>query len=437
MTKILKTTDNARATLASGISAAATTIALTTGQGTQMPQAKFGTASSAGTSTVLNDTGDLAFLSIGDIIANHTDGSWAIVTATGTNSVTTTPLIGGTDNTWQNSDEWRYNEFVATLTNETVNPNGTITTNKREKVLVKNVATDTLTVVRGYDSSTAQTFSANDYCNIFSVSVINDGVRDALSDIRRQIIVDKTAVDLGIDNLANSQLTHATCTNTGNAYTLTCNAIIDAYVTGMRISFNPSANNTGIATVNLNGLGVKTIKKFATVDLSADDLKSGIPMVIIYDGANFQMQSFTKNISYTPGIAVLQTTRAINAATGSVNIAHGLGVTPSYIQVIANYTHAEGTNYIPLVSVGFYNGTINRCSASFTGSVGPNPYPPRAQSANTNDVLYALETTGASSAQTGQSALATFDATNITLSFTKLGAGSLSNDIYITVMAYV
>lgn len=291
MTKILKTTDNARATLASSISAAATTIALTTGQGSQMPQAKFGTASSAGTSTLLNDTGDLAFLVIGDIIANHTDGSWAVVTATGTNSVTTTPLIGGNDNTWQNGDEWRYNEFVATLTNETVNTNGTITTNKREKILVKNVATDTLTVVRGYDGSTAQTFSANDYCNIFSVSVMNDGIRDALADTRREV----NAFYSSIDNLANSQLTHATCTNTGNAYTLTCNAIIDAYVTGMRISFNPSANNTGASTVNLNGLGVKTIKKFATIDLITDDLKSGIPTVLIYDGTNFQMQSFSKN----------------------------------------------------------------------------------------------------------------------------------------------
>lgn len=76
-----------------------------------------GSATSAGTSTVLNSTG-IGSLNIqeGDTIRNTTDGSWAVVDELSTNSATTTELTGGSDNTWQNSDAFSVHRLAVTYT---------------------------------------------------------------------------------------------------------------------------------------------------------------------------------------------------------------------------------------------------------------------------------------------------------------------------------
>lgn len=82
-----------------------------------------GTATSLGSSTVLNDTG--AFASFGTangevrtgmMIRNTTDSSWAVVLRKIDNdSIETTPLTGGGDNTWQASDAWEANTVPVAL----------------------------------------------------------------------------------------------------------------------------------------------------------------------------------------------------------------------------------------------------------------------------------------------------------------------------------
>jgi len=78
-----------------------------------------GTATSLGSSTVLNDTGAFASfggvgeLRIGMMIRNTTDLSWArIVRKIDANSIETTVLTGGSDQTWAASDTWEANTVV-------------------------------------------------------------------------------------------------------------------------------------------------------------------------------------------------------------------------------------------------------------------------------------------------------------------------------------
>ena len=79
-----------------------------------------GTATSLGSGTVLNDTGAFTNfggsgeLRIGMMIRNTTDGSWArIVRKIDNDSIETTPLTGGTDDTWEASDAWEANTVAS------------------------------------------------------------------------------------------------------------------------------------------------------------------------------------------------------------------------------------------------------------------------------------------------------------------------------------
>lgn len=78
--------------------------------------------------------------------------------------------------------------------------------------------------------------------------------------------------------------------STANAYVLTLEKSLDAYTEGTRVEFKATANNTGATTVNIDTLGVKNIKKYASgaiADLEADDIVNGNIYRIVYDGTQF------------------------------------------------------------------------------------------------------------------------------------------------------
>lgn len=81
-----------------------------------------------------------------------------------------------------------------------------------------------------------------------------------------------------------------TSTGSANAYVLTYSVAPDAYYTGQRFAFKTNFAVTGAATVNVNSLGAKTIKKIvsgASTDLSSGDIASGDYIDLVYDGTNF------------------------------------------------------------------------------------------------------------------------------------------------------
>jgi hypothetical protein len=73
-----------------------------------------------GTSTSLQDTAnDFTALDIevGDTVRNTTDGSWAVVDEiTDADNIVTTPLSGGSDNTWTSGDTYSFHDLATTLT---------------------------------------------------------------------------------------------------------------------------------------------------------------------------------------------------------------------------------------------------------------------------------------------------------------------------------
>ncbi|MBW2606148.1 MAG: hypothetical protein JRD05_00785 [Deltaproteobacteria bacterium] len=86
-----------------------------------------------------------------------------------------------------------------------------------------------------------------------------------------------------------------------DTYVITLSPTPTAYYDGMVIVFMANTANTGACTVNVNGLGAKSIKKLHDTDPATGDIESGQIVTAIYDGTNFQMQS--QIAAATPGLA--------------------------------------------------------------------------------------------------------------------------------------
>ncbi len=93
-------------------------------------------------------------------------------------------------------------------------------------------------------------------------------------------------------DLQGQKFNAITAGGTADAVTLTFATQLapGAYAAHQRFSFIASATNTTTATININALGAKTIKKIvggAKANLVAGDITSGLPYDIYYDGTDF------------------------------------------------------------------------------------------------------------------------------------------------------
>lgn len=324
--------------LIGAIGAGDVSLALKTGHGALFPTILRGDCSSTGTSETLNDTGALGSVAVGDYIYNLTDDSWAVVTsiAGAPNSVKTTPLEGGSDNTWQSGDIWIIGMFIATLVQ--YNADG-VTVNKRERVRVTNRVTDTLTVQRGYDGDTAQTFDADDSVQMLieqsQLQNIQKALRNAFGKIH--------AINRG-------QPFYGATTGSSNAYAVTLTPTVTDYndIIGLPIVLKANFENTGSCTLNVNGLGNKNIRKYGGgTDLSSGDIKSSQIFTVSYDGTQFQRLS--------PDGQVLSQTGEFfgTGADGSYTL-DGTQATVGGV-----FTREDANNYRLEKDVQFTNLTVN------------------------------------------------------------------------------
>jgi hypothetical protein len=145
-----------------------------------------------------------------------------------------------------------------------------------------------------------------------------------------------------------------------DTYAVTLSPAPSAYTTGMVVNFTAGTANTGACTLNVNGLGAKTIKKNVTTDLATGDILSGQMNSVIYDGTNFQLRIGTASSS--SGVS------AGPSASSTQTITHSLGKFPSIIRLAAFGDVSSSTaNYSS--SHGTYNSSGNKCTY-IAGSVG-------------------------------------------------------------------
>jgi microcystin-dependent protein len=89
---------------------------------------------------------------------------------------------------------------------------------------------------------------------------------------------------------------YAADAGSNDTYVITLTPAPTSYTTGMMIRFKPNTRNTGACTINVNGLGNKSIKKEGTLDPADGDLEAGQIYNLVYDGTNFQLMNLKGSI---------------------------------------------------------------------------------------------------------------------------------------------
>src|SRR5262247_1645915 len=73
-----------------------------------------------------------------------------------------------------------------------------------------------------------------------------------------------------------------TASGSSNAFAITSNRTIAALIDGLVMAFTATHSITGATTVNLNGIGAKSLKRFNGSELASGDIISGQPVVAFY-----------------------------------------------------------------------------------------------------------------------------------------------------------
>lgn len=100
-------------------------------------------------------------------------------------------------------------------------------------------------------------------------------------------------VELGIATHEADYLSHtgyAVATGEANAYIATLSPALLAYAESVSLRLKINVTNTGASTVNVNGLGAKSIKKSNGNNVAAGNLKAGSIYTLTYDGTSFILQ---------------------------------------------------------------------------------------------------------------------------------------------------
>ena len=110
-----------------------------------------------------------------------------------------------------------------------------------------------------------------------------------------------------VGQVQDGSLVTATDTGTADTYAIALTPVITAYATGQRFVFKAVNASTGSSTLNVNGLGAKTIKKLHDQNIAAGDIEAGQIVEVLYDGTNLQMQTPAATGHATGALAALDT----------------------------------------------------------------------------------------------------------------------------------
>ena len=112
---------------------------------------------------------------------------------------------------------------------------------------------------------------------------------------------------------------------TGNAITVTASPTADAYREGMQVIFEPTANNSASATINVDGLGAKTIVREDGTTLESGDIINDRFAHVVYDGVFFIL--LNRHMPAPPQLGLLhEATNVVGEATNQwTSLGNGYG----------------------------------------------------------------------------------------------------------------
>lgn len=193
-----------------------------------------------------------------------------------------------------------------TITVDRVDGSGTKTPAKMERIKGVISGTNVVSCVRGV-GGTAQAHAGGAIVEIVIDSTLwNDFINGILTFATQAGKLLQSAVD---------SIRYAADAGGDDTYSVTLDPVPAAYYAGMEVNFKPTTANTGACTLDVNGLGAKTIKKNVSTDLATGDILSGQMVKVIYDGTNFQLVSLIPD----PTFIAPRTNTVTSHATPTIN----------------------------------------------------------------------------------------------------------------------
>lgn len=159
------------------------------------------------------------------------------------------------------------------------------------------------------------------------------------------------SVEAGFDKLADPEvinqgrITYVADTGAADAYVVALPTAPSSYTAGLSLTMKAANSNTGASTVNVNSLGVKSIKRFDGNNLLANDIVAGMLVHIAYDGTNFRIVGVHGSSQTSADASAAAAAASAAAASTSASTASTAATNAQ-----THYNNFRGTYYGALAS---------------------------------------------------------------------------------------
>ena len=153
---------------------------------------------------------------------------------------------------------------------------------------------------------------------------------------------------LGTTDTTSADVYGASATGNDN-YAITISSAIVSYTTGLVVRFKADVQNTGACSINVNALGAKAIKKYASTDPATGDIVANQIVTLVYDGTNFQLCGSENSYLRTEVSTSLLNNIAINGIDSGSVARNLVNIGPSNVVSIGSNL---GTTTLVLHSTG-------------------------------------------------------------------------------------
>lgn len=211
------------------------------------------------------------------------------------------------------------------------------------------------------------------------------------------------------EDISGGRANYYVAGGTANALTVTMAPAITAYTEGLALAVKITADNTAAATINVNGVGVKSLKRYNGDALLAGDLKTGMIALFSYDGTNFRMT----------GIHGGEVELAMQWATSTAVVSGGLKGSRGYAQEAgSSATAAANSATAAATSEGNAASSASAASTSETNAAASET---AAGTSETNAAASETAAAGSASAASSSASAASTSETNAAASETAAG----------------
>jgi hypothetical protein len=228
-------------------------------------------------------------------------------------------------------------------------------------------------------------------------------------------------------------LMFANDTGAANAYVVTLAVAPAAYTSGMMVSFKASNANTGASTINVNGLGIKTLYRSTGAACLSGDIALNQVVTAVYNGTSFQATtSFATQLAASEtacsGSATTATTQAGIATTkASESSASASASETSRLASGVSATNSEASKVTAVNSaaIATTQAGIATTKAGEAGTSATNAAA-SASSATSSATSATASKNAAATSETNAAASATSASGSATNAATKAGEASTS-----------